>query len=568
MNIYKWNIILNFKPENDNQLMAKNLIIEQFIDYEIDYEHTRNRIPCKYKRLNSDDTYSYIEGSKNNQFILFPFKYQKITEENNIEQPEITPRAISQSIFDKILKPNGWTKITKNTHNFYMKNEETYKPKDVISFILKILNEDRDLLKKIPKGSPFKKHFKPTYKPNDDNWKTITGYYDFFLQENIEKEYQQDILTSIRQFRNNPNSIQLKGYNEINIDKYHYFIILDRENYKEKKDNENIMLNNNTQRIEYINKENITEKTCNRCSSFYPICNFKGNGSFCKDCISIVNYNRCNNNFRGKFLAMYTDIINDTRFNYSEEEPLITFEEFCLQFIIQGGVSYYTGKPFVCETNNPRNISKERINNKKGYIRNNVCFVERILNISPGLNKCGDWSFEKISKFKKELNKEKDIKFDLDNFKKMKLEALTNKQGVQPGILTQEQQDIKNQLSKEDWKKYYHREYLKKYRKTDLKGFLNNRIKEHKRYDKDRFGIEGDIDLEFILNLIEEIECKCSISNKIMNLSSEMNEFCLSIDRIDNKKPHDKNNVILVCKEFNVWGDLHWDKELFNELFI
>ena len=44
----------------------------------------------------------------------------------------------------------------------------------------------------------------------------------------------------------------------------------------------------------------------------------------------------------------------------------------------------------------------------------------------------------------------------------MKLEALTNKQGVQPGILTQEQQDIKNQLSKEDWKKYYHREYLKK----------------------------------------------------------------------------------------------------------
>ena len=102
--------------------------------------------------------------------------------------------------------------------------------------------------------------------------------------------------------------------------------------------------------------------------------------------------------------------------------------------------------------------------------------------------------------------KEKDIKFDLDNFKKRKFEALTNKQGVQPGILTQEQQDIKNQLFKEDWNKYYHREYKKKYRKTDLKGFLNSRIKEHKRYDKYRFGIEGDIDLEFILNLIEEVK--------------------------------------------------------------
>jgi len=53
-----------------------------------------------------------------------------------------------------------------------------------------------------------------------------------------------------------------------------------------------------------------------------------------------------------------------------------------------------------------------------------------------------------------------------------------------------------------------------------------------------------------------------------MNLNSEMNDFNLSIERIDNKKPHNKDNVILVCKEFNVWGDLHWNKQLFNELFI
>ena len=391
-----FNLIRDFTPENDNQIDAKKLIIKEIIEYEINYEYRSNIIPCKYKRLNSNDTYSYIEGSKNNQFILFPFKYQKITEENNIEPPKLTASSISQTIFDIILKPNGWTKITKNTHNFYMKNEETYKPNDVIPFILKILNEDRDLLKKIPRGSPFKKHFNPTYKPNDDDWKTITGYYDFFLKEDIEKEYQQDILRSIRQIRNNPNSIQLKGYNEINIDKYHYFIILDRENYKPQKDNEDIMLNNNTQRIEYVNKENITEKTCNKCTSFYPICNFKGNGSFCKDCTSIVNYNRYNNNFRGKFLDIYTDIRNDKRFKYTEEEPLISFEEFCLQFIIQGGVSYYTGKPFVYETNNPRNISRERINNKKGYIKNNVCFIERILNISPGRNECSDWYLDKI----------------------------------------------------------------------------------------------------------------------------------------------------------------------------
>jgi len=563
-----FNLIRDFTPENDNQIDAKKLIIKEIIEYENNYEHTRNRIPCKYKRLNSDDTYSYIEGSKNNKFILFPFKYQEITEENNIEQPKITPHAISQSIFDKILKPNGWIKETNDTHNSYIKNEKTYKPIEVIPILIDIFSKDKDLLKHTPKSSKFRKYFNPTYKPSDNKWKPCTGYYEFFLQENIEVKYQQDILTSIRQIRNNPNSIQQKGYNEINIDKYHYFIILDRENYKPPTDNEEIMLNNNTQKIEYVNKENITEKNCNKCNLFYLICTVCTFCSFCEDCMRIVNYNRCNDNFRGKFLAMYNDIKNDKRFKYLEEEPIISFEEFCLQFIIQGGVSYYTGKSFIYETNNPRNISRERIDNKKGYIKNNVCFIERILNISPRQNECSDWSLDKIIKFKEELHEEKDIKFDLDNFNEMKFKALTNKQGVQPGILTQEQQDIKNQLSNEDWKKHYHNEYKKKYRKTDLKGFLNSRISAHKRFDKEKFEIEGNIDFEFILNLIKEVECKCAISNKIMNLNSEMNDFNLSIERIDNKKPHNKDNVILVCKEFNVWGDLHWNKQLFNELFI
>jgi len=285
-----FNLIRDFTPENDNQIDAKKLIIKEIIEYEINYEYRRNIIPCKYKRLNSNDTYSYIEGSKNNQFILFTFKYQKITEENNIEPPKLTASSISQTIFDIILKPNGWTKITKNTHNFYMKNEETYKPNDVIPFILKILNEDRDLLKKIPRGSPFKKHFNPTYKPNDDDWKTITGYYDFFLKEDIEKEYQQDILRSIRQIRNNPNSIQLKGYNEINIDKYHYFIILDRENYKPQKDNEDIMLNNDLRNINNCKVPTLTTGQCFK--SRFNKCNNK-NGSFqqCTNNIMPTNFN-------------------------------------------------------------------------------------------------------------------------------------------------------------------------------------------------------------------------------------------------------------------------------------
>jgi hypothetical protein len=42
----------------------------------------------------------------------------------------------------------------------------------------------------------------------------------------------------------------------------------------------------------------------------------------------------------------------------------------------------------------------------------------------------------------------------------------------------------------------------------------------------------------------------------------------MSIERLDNAIPHNKNNIILVCKEFNLYNSLHWNKELFKELFI
>lgn len=563
-----FDIVINFIPQNDNQKNAQNLIIKEIIDFEIDYEYRCNTKPREYRKLNSEDTYSYIKGSKNNEFILMPFKYQQKGKKNMIETPKLSANSVSPQIFEIVLKPQGWTKETKHTHNLYFKDEIIYKPKDVIPFILKYLTDDITLLKEIPKNSPFKKYFNPTYKPLDNDWKKCDGYHDFCKSENIELEHQQNIISGLRQIRNNPDSILQKGYNEINIDIYNYFIILDRENYIPPSENEEIMLNNNTQKIEYVNKQHITEKTCSMCNSFNLISNFNAHGSYCKDCEPKVLFDRRNNNFRVKFLDMYSDIRNDTRFSYTEKDKMITFEEFCLQFIIQGGVSYYSGKPFIYETHNPRNISKERIQNIKGYTKDNLCFTEVIFNISPGKIVGSDWSLEKIIKFKEELELEKNIKFDLDGFNLIIEETLKNKQGVQPGILTTEQLKIKNSLSDDEWKKYYHNEYMKKYYKNDLKGFINTRIRAHKRFDKETFNIEGDIDLPFILNLIKETECRCSISNKIMNLNNENSNFKLSIERIDNSKPHNKDNIILVCKEFNLYNSLHWNKELFKELFL
>jgi hypothetical protein len=564
-------IVVNFIPQNHNQENAKNLIVKEIIDFEIDYEYRSNTKSSEYKKLNSEDTYSYIKGSKNNQFILMPFKYQQKSKKNMVKLPELSANSVSTQIFEIVLEPRGWIKETKDTHNLYFKDGIIFKPKDVIPFILKILETDITLLKKLPKGSPFKKYFNPSYKPSDNDWKKCDGYYDFCVKENIKLEHQQNIISKLRTIRNNPDSIVQKGYNEINIDIYNYFIILDRENYIPPNENEEIMLNNITQKIEYVNKQDITEKICSKCKLFYPISNFNAHGCYCKDCEGIVSFNRRNNNFRGKFLDMYSDIRNDKRFDYTdytEKEPIITFEEFCMQFIIQGGVSYYSGKPFIYETNNPRNISKERIQSTRGYTKENLCFVEVIFNISPGKIIDSDWSLEKIIKFKEELEIEKNNKFDLDGFNLIIGETLKNKQGVQPGILTTEQLKIKNSLSDDEWKKYYHNEYMKRYYKSDLKGFINTRIRAHKRFDKETFGMEGDIDLPFILNLIKKTECRCSISNKIMNLNNENTNFKMSIERLDNAIPHNKNNIILVCKEFNLYNSLHWNKELFKELFI
>ena len=319
-----FDIVINFIPQNDNQKNAKNLIVKEIIDFEIDYEYRCNTKPREYRKLNSEDTYSYIKGSKNNQFVLMPFKYQQKSKKNMIETPKLSAVSVSPQIFETVLKPQGWIKETKDTHNLYFKDEIIYKPKDVIPFILKYLTDDITLLKKIPKGSPFKKYFNPTYKPLDNDWKKCDGYHDFCKSENIELEHQQNIISKLTQIRNNPDSILQKGYNEINIDIYNYFIILDRKNYKPPGENEEIMLNNNTQKIEYVNKQHITEKTCSKCKLLYPISSYNVHGCYCKDCEGVVSFDRRNNNFRGKFLDIYSAIRNDDRFDYTEE-PIITF---------------------------------------------------------------------------------------------------------------------------------------------------------------------------------------------------------------------------------------------------
>tara|TARA_B110000211_G_C14044611_1_gene538326 strand:+ start:89 stop:1729 length:1641 start_codon:yes stop_codon:yes gene_type:complete len=542
--MFGYDLIQDFIPQNDRQAKAKKLIIDEFIDYENKNKHTRHRIAHGYKVKDSEDIYEFIERFSrfDKEIVGTPLSIQiKEYSIRKAELKDIKATSVNDIIFKNVLEPNGWSRINKHKHNYYIKDNKKYKPKEVIEYVIKILENRQDIIKTLPNSNTFKKYFTFICDVPNDKWVYYDSYLYLYIHKIIDSSLRCKITPALCSIKNNPKSTVKKGYNEINVDnKFKIYIRLDRENNIPLPENCHLMININTNKIEYINKDLLVEKTCCRCKLFHP---YNG-GTYCIGCTSEFN-KYYSETYRGKLISLYNQLRNDKRFKYTQEEPLITFQEFCLLFIIGGGVSYYTQKPFIIEINNPRNISRERLNNNKGYTKDNLRFVERIMNISPGMCKNSDWNLEKIIKFKKLLEEEKNIKFDTDEFnEKIKL-VLTNRRG-RHGILSKEMT------------KYINR----------FKGILYSRIISHQVYDLKQFGYKGDIDTEYILYLIKKVESRCHISNKIFTYDKKTSEFSMSIDRINNSKPHNKNNIRLVCKEFNVWGDLHWTKELFNLLFF
>ena len=83
----------------------------------------------------------------------------------------------------------------------------------------------------------------------------------------------------------------------------------------------------------------------------------------------------------------------------------------------------------------------------------------------------------------------------------------------------------------------------------NLKSNIMKKIHSYKIYDKNRFNIEGDIDYKFITELLHKQDKKCYICKETI-LLIDWKPYCcyqFSIDRIDNTKPHDKNNVLIAC---------------------
>jgi hypothetical protein len=78
---------------------------------------------------------------------------------------------------------------------------------------------------------------------------------------------------------------------------------------------------------------------------------------------------------------------------------------------------------------------------------------------------------------------------------------------------------------------------------------IQNKINSHKKFDLIRFNNKGNIEVDDVLLLLNKQNNKCYVCNDNLE-TNNYEKFCcyqFSIDRIDNSKPHNKDNVLISC---------------------
>lgn len=84
----------------------------------------------------------------------------------------------------------------------------------------------------------------------------------------------------------------------------------------------------------------------------------------------------------------------------------------------------------------------------------------------------------------------------------------------------------------------------------EQKKLLKDRINSHRIVDTKRFGHAEDlITYEQVLELLVAQDCKCFWSARPLTLNGSLTD--VSIDRLDNSRPHTIDNVVLCQRFFN-----------------
>jgi len=92
--------------------------------------------------------------------------------------------------------------------------------------------------------------------------------------------------------------------------------------------------------------------------------------------------------------------------------------------------------------------------------------------------------------------------------------------------------------------------------KPDILSAISSKISSYNKYDLNRFGIIGNIKKEDIIVLLDKQQSRCYVCDDVV-LTFNWKPNCLyqfSVDRIDNKLPHNRDNVLISCYYCNCIG--------------
>lgn len=104
----------------------------------------------------------------------------------------------------------------------------------------------------------------------------------------------------------------------------------------------------------------------------------------------------------------------------------------------------------------------------------------------------------------------------------------------------------------------YHKNYLLVNKKSDdvkLKDYLNYKLLNIKRQDKNKFPeYESNLTVEDLIEVYKKYKGVCVYSGKKLKPGSKANIYVkISFDRLDNSKPHEKDNLQLTSVFMNMF---------------
>lgn len=259
------------------------------------------------------------------------------------------------------------------------------------------------------------------------------------------------------------------------------------------------------------------EYTCTTCKIVKKGSEFnKTIETICKECCGKRMYEN-----RKKLDGALRDLVNNARGRCKDKQGEkymfdITYEEIKDMYEKQDGICYYSGIEMT--TDGSWKISLERLDNSKGYIKDNValCCLE--------FNNQLHWSKDKINEILEILDKN----------------------------ITDNTMDF----SKKTTKVYSDTPYDKNDYYNSPRGKIVALVNsaKHRSIKKTNAGrnMDFDLDADFLIDLFNKQKGLCAYSNIPLQFGkSTDSDWIVSLERIDVTKGYTKDNVCLICLEFN-----------------